>query len=81
MNTLFRSASLVKACPGTLRIYAGQSRCLSVKSDPLANIGDYPTSIPMINRQSRPLTEKWDNQQDRRNFSEPVCLVVDTLII
>jgi hypothetical protein len=44
----------------------------TVVSDPEANIGDYPTNIPAINRQTRSERVKWDNQQDRRNFGEPV---------
>lgn len=47
-------------------------RFASLISDQSANIGDYPTSIPAINRQTRSETAKWDNQQERRNFGETV---------
>ncbi|ORY75796.1 hypothetical protein BCR37DRAFT_383955 [Protomyces lactucae-debilis] len=53
----------------------------TMASDPQANIGDYPTNIPAINRQTRSETVKWDNQQDRRNFNEPLHELDDVLTV
>lgn len=49
-----------------------QLRQLSIISDQSANIGDYPTNVPAVNKQTKSETVKYDNQQERRNFGETV---------
>lgn len=73
-RAMFRSSLALRALAARTSVtHVRQSvRYASLLNDQSANIGDYPTEIPAVNRQTRSEVVKWDNQQDRRNFNETV---------
>ena len=69
-QTLIRAA---RSQPLTRRMASTSTNpAKALLTDQSANIGDYPTTVPFTNRQLRPATTKYDNQQERRNFGETV---------
>lgn len=69
---MFRVARLTSLA--RVGLQATQKRQIAIISDQSANIGDYPTNVPAINRQTKSEVVKYDNQQDRRNFGETVTV-------
>ncbi|CCG83887.1 protein of unknown function [Taphrina deformans PYCC 5710] len=81
---MFRLSAL-RALPtvrsSSQRLVPSSTRSVSLLSDQSANIGDYPTNVPAINRQTKSETEKYDDQQSRRNFGETLHEEDDVLTV